>query len=183
MLRRFDDFEDDDREKLTPIVLLADEGQNSILAAEEGLADHNTLDKIREARGTLILAMQSYSSALPALKGRRDLAETIFTNLNNHVIGAIRDETGREMAANIFGKEWQKDRSYSYGGPSNSMSVRRELRHIFHTGIFTRIPKFRCIVFHVAGRWAQGEIPPLTDDGTRVSPRHRLGFFDRLSVR
>ena len=53
LLRRFDEFDEDEREKLTPIVLLADEGQNSILAAEEGLADHNTLDKIREARGTL----------------------------------------------------------------------------------------------------------------------------------
>lgn len=180
LLRRFDDFDEADRERLTPIVLLADEGQNSILAAEEGLADHNTLDKIREARGTLILAMQSYASALPALKGRRDLAETIFTNLNNHVIGAIRDETGREMAANIFGKEWQKDRSYSYGGTNSSISVRHELRHIFHTGIFARIPKFKCIVFHVAGRWAQGYIPPLTDDGRRVSSRFRLGVLSRF---
>ena len=180
LLRRFDDFDDEEREKLTPIVLLADEGQNSILAAEEGLADHNTLDKIREARGTLILAMQSYASALPALKGRRDLAETIFTNLNNHVIGAIRDETGREMAANIFGKEWQQDRSYSYGGSNNSTSVRRELRHIFHTGIFARLPKFKCIVFHVAGHWSQGWLPPLTDDGQRVSPRFRLGRLRRL---
>jgi type IV secretory pathway TraG/TraD family ATPase VirD4 len=180
LLRRFDDFDADAREKLTPIVLLADEGQNSILASEEGLADHNTLDKIREARGTLILAMQSYASVLPALKGRRDLAETIFTNLNNHVIGAIRDETGREMAANIFGKEWQKDRSYSYGGTNNSTSVRSELRHIFDTGIFARIPRFKCIVFHVAGRWAQGWLPPLTDDGRRVSPRFRYLGLQRF---
>lgn len=181
LLRRFDDFDEDQREKLTPILLLADEGQNSILASEEGLADHNTLDKIREARGTLILAMQSYASVLPALKGRRDLAESIFTNLNNHVIGAIRDETGREMAANIFGKEWQKDRSYSYGGTNNSTSIRSELRHVFHTGIFARIPKFKCIVFHVTGHWSEGWLPPLTDDGKGVSPRFRLGLFRRLS--
>ena len=180
LLRRFDDFDDAEREKLTPIVLLADEGQNSILAAEEGLADHNTLDKIREARGTLILAMQSYSSMLPALKGRRDLAETVITNLNNHVIGAIRDETGREMAANIFGKEWQVEKSHSYGGRDSAVVVKRELRHIFHTGIFTRLPQFKCIVFHVGGRWAQGYIPPLTDDGKRLSLRHRLGLFRRL---
>ena len=180
LLRRFDDFDESERGKLTPIVLLADEGQNSILAAEEGLADHNTLDKIREARGTLILAMQSYSSALPALKGRRDLAETIFTNLNNHVIGAIRDETGREMAANIFGKDWLPDRSFSYGPNSRTMSVRKELRHIFHTGIFTRLPQFKCIVFHVAGRWAQGYLLPLTDDGARVSPRWRFAAIGRL---
>jgi hypothetical protein len=180
LLRRFDEFDDVERGKLTPIVLLADEGQNSILAAEEGLADHNTLDKIREARGTLILAMQSYSSALPALKGRKDLAETIFTNLNNHVIGAIRDETGREMAANIFGKEWQTEKSHSYGSKDSAVTVKRELRHIFHTGIFARLPQFKCIVFHVAGRWAQGFVPPLTDDGKRVSPRYRLGLFRSL---
>ncbi|HWA09459.1 MAG TPA: type IV secretory system conjugative DNA transfer family protein [Opitutaceae bacterium] len=180
LLRRFDEYDDEQREKLTPIVLLADEGQNSILAAEEGLADHNTLDKIREARGTLILAMQSYSSVLPALKGRRDIAETIFANLNNHVIGAIRDETGREMAANIFGKAWQQDKSYSYGPTNRTTSVRKDLRHIFHTGFFTLLPQFKCVVFHVAGRWAQGYIPPLTDDGKRISPRYRLGFFRRL---
>jgi hypothetical protein len=180
LLRRFDEFDDAEREKLTPIVLLADEGQNSILAAEEGLADHNALDKIREARGTLILAMQSYSSMLPALKGRRDLTETIITNLNNHVVGAIRDETGRELAANIFGKEWQIEKSHSYGGRDSAVVVKRELRHIFHTGIFTRLPQFKCIVFHVSGRWAQGYIPPLTDDGNAVSARWRLGFLNRL---
>jgi hypothetical protein len=180
LLRRFDDYDDDQREKLTPIVLLADEGQNSILAAEEGLADHNTLDKIREARGTLILAMQSYSSVLPALKGRKDIAETIFTNLNNHVIGAIRDETGREMAANIFGKEWQQDKSFSYGPTNRTTSVRKDLRHIFHTGIFTKLPQFKCIVFHVAGHWAQGFIPPLTDNGRQVSRRYRFGLFKRF---
>ena len=180
LLRRFDDFDEAARSKLTPIVLLADEGQNSILAAEEGMADHNTLDKIREARGTLILAMQSYSSMLPALKGRRDLAETIVTNLNNHVIGAIRDETGREMAANIFGKDWHREKSHSYGAKDSTVMVKRELRHIFHTGIFTRLPQFKCIVFHVAGRWAQGYIPPLTDDGKRVSMRYRLGFLRQL---
>jgi type IV secretory pathway TraG/TraD family ATPase VirD4 len=180
LLRRFDDFDDDQRDKLTPIVLLADEGQNSILAAEEGLADHSALDKIREARGTLILAMQSYSSVLPALKGRRDIAETIFTNLNNHVIGALRDETGREMAANMFGKEWQQDKSFSYGPTNRTTAVRKELRHIFHTGLFARLPQFKCIVFHVAGRWAQGYIPPLTDNGKRVSPRFRLGFLKRF---
>jgi len=180
LLRRFDEFDEAERETLTPIILLADEGQNSILAAEEGLADHNTLDKIREARGTLILAMQSYSSALPALKGRRDLSETIFANLNNHVIGAIRDETGREMASNIFGKEWQKDRTQSYGQSGSSTSVKKELRPVFHTGIFARLPPFKCVVFHVAGRWAQGYLPPLTDDGTRISPRYRLSLFKRL---
>ncbi len=124
--------------------------------------------------------MQSYSSVLPALKGRKDIAETIFTNLNNHVIGAIRDETGREMAANIFGKEWQQDKSFSYGPTSRSTSVRKDLRHIFHTGLFTRLPQFKCIIFHVAGRWAQGYVPPLSDDGRRVSPRYRLRGIRRL---
>jgi len=181
LLRRFDEFDEQGRASLTPIVLLADEGQNSILAAEEGLADHNTLDKIREARGTLILAMQSYSSMLPALKGRGDLAETIVTNLNNHVIGAIRDETGREMAANIFGKEWQTEKSHSFGGKDSVLMVKRELRHIFHTGIFTRLPQFKCIVFHVAGRWAEGYIPPLSDDGKQLSMRYRMRSLRALS--
>ncbi len=180
LLRRFDRYDERDRSRLTPIVLLADEGQNSILAAEEGLADHNTLDKIREARGTLILAMQSYSSMLPSLKGRRDLAETILTHLNNHVIGAIRDETGREMAANIFGKEWQPERSHSFGARETVVVVKRELRHIFHTGIFARLPQFKCIVFHVGGRWAQGYIPPLSDDGKTVSLRYRMNRLLRL---
>lgn len=180
LLRRFDEFDEQGRTRLTPIVLLADEGQNSILAAEEGLADHNTLDKIREARGTLILAMQSYSSMLPALKGRRDLAETIITNLNNHVIGAIRDETGREMAANIFGKEWQLEKSRSFGARETTVMVKRELRHIFHTGVFTRLPQFKCVVFHVAGRWAEGYLRPRTDNGKRTSVNYGLPAIMRL---
>ena len=68
---------------------------------------------------------------LPALKGRRDLAETIITNLNNHVIGYRGDETGREMAADLRGKigRWNKSRSFS--GKDSSVTVKRELRHIF----------------------------------------------------
>lgn len=180
LLRRFDEYTDEERKNLTPIVIFADEGQNSLLAAEEGLADHNTLDKIREARGTFVLLMQSYSSALPSLKGKRELAETIFTNLNNHVIGAIRDETGREMAANIFGKDWIRDKSWSYGSNNRTTSIRRELRHIFHTGVFTRLRKFQCLIFHVEGRWAKGMIPPLTDDGRRVAGGQRLAFWRNL---
>ncbi|HEY3755218.1 MAG TPA: TraM recognition domain-containing protein [Opitutaceae bacterium] len=126
------------------------------------------MDKIREAGGTFILAMQSYSSALPALKGRRDLAETIFTNLNNHVIGAIRGETGgREMAANIFGKERHLDQNYSYGPNSRSVAIRQELRHICHSGIFTRMPRFKSIIFHVNGRWTHGYIRPPPDRAVR----------------
>ncbi|WP_342751190.1 TraG/TraD/VirD4 family protein (plasmid) [Termitidicoccus mucosus] len=111
LLRRFDDYSEEEHAKLTPVILLADEGQNSLLCSEEGLADHNTLDKIREARGTLILAMQSYSSALPPLDGKKEIAEVVFTNLNNHVIGAIRDETGREMAANVLARNGSATRA------------------------------------------------------------------------
>jgi hypothetical protein len=177
LLRRFDEFDFDTRHQLTPIFLFADEGQNSILAGEEGLADHNSLDKIREARGTLVLSMQSYSSAMPPLKGRKELAEAIFTNLNNHIIGKIQDESGREMAANHFGKTWQKDQSHSFGNNSKSTSVKKELRHVLHSGEFNQLAQFQCYISHVNGQWRKGFLPPRTDDGRHIVPLLRLKYL------
>ncbi len=51
-----------EREKANLIVLFADEGQEIITGAETGLADHRAAGIIREARATIVLATQAYTS-------------------------------------------------------------------------------------------------------------------------
>jgi len=59
-----------EREKANLIVLFADEGQEIITGAESAFADHRAAGIIREARATIVLATQAYTS----LHGSLDLA-------------------------------------------------------------------------------------------------------------
>jgi len=60
-LNRFDkSAEDRDGDNL--IILFADEGQEIITGAESAFADHRAAGAIREARATIVLATQAYTS-------------------------------------------------------------------------------------------------------------------------
>ena len=175
LLLRYDTMAERPRGTLNPIILIADEGQNSLLCGEGGLADYNALDKIREALGCVILTMQSPTSALPALKGKTDLADTIYTNLNNKVIGKIADEPGREMAAKVFGRQYVDDVSFSYQHARlPSSNVRQDYRYKYPPEYFGRLKRFHCLISHVEGGVAPVYLPPLDDAGKKYSMKERV---------
>ena len=60
----------EERERDNLIVLFADEGQEIITGAESAFADHRAAGVIREARATIVLATQAYTSIHGALDKR-----------------------------------------------------------------------------------------------------------------
>ena len=81
-LSRFDKSAEE-REKDNLIILFADEGQEIITGAESGFADHRAAGIIREARATIVLATQAYTSILGSLDKR--YADVLMLNLSNEL--------------------------------------------------------------------------------------------------
>jgi hypothetical protein len=73
-----------EREKANLIVLFADEGQEIITGAESAFADHRAAGIIREARATMVLATQAYTSLHGSLDRR--YADVLMLNLSNELI-------------------------------------------------------------------------------------------------
>ena len=72
------------REKDNLIVLFADEGQEIITGAKSAFADDRAAGIIREARATIVLATQAYTSLLGSLNKR--YADVLMLNLSNELI-------------------------------------------------------------------------------------------------
>lgn len=180
-LRRFDQ-DGAKRDAANELTLYADEGQNSILAGEDGLTDINTLDKLRAAKCCVVFAMQSYSSAVPPIESK-DKAEVLFTNLNNHVIFALNDETGRRMASDNVGKGLFAKISRTTGKGATSTTRTEEERAVYPTYFFRKLRKFHCLLIHCEGTVKKTVLPPVEPDGFTVSRWYYYRFFTALSAR
>ena len=163
VLRRFD-LDRDDFQNMTPLILFADEGQNSILASEEGLADKTTLDKLREAGGTAVFLMQDFVSAIPPSEGEQN-ADVLFTNLNNKIIFAVENPKGREIASKQFGMHDVAKYSYTTGQGSRSTTRSTEEKPRFNATFFGDLKQFECVVKHCEGKWERIKLRPPNDDG------------------
>ncbi len=64
-------------------VLWADEGQRVVTKSELGMADHNQVDQVREAKGCAIFSTQTERSFVPPLG--RDIKNTLVDNLGNEI--------------------------------------------------------------------------------------------------
>lgn len=150
------------------LCLLADEGQNSILASEEGMSDIKSLDKLRAAKCTIALMMQDYASAVPQIEGK-EKATVLFANLNNHVIFSLNTAEGRKMAADIIDKREVKEVTLSVDATGKaSRSYRPVQKYYYEPSFFKNMRKFKCVIQHCEGPHARATLPPLTDDGSRV---------------
>jgi hypothetical protein len=145
-LRRFDrDVEARARDNL--LVLIADEAQQIVTAAESGMSDHNVIDKIREARATVVFATQSTTSFVPTL-GNQDKANVLLLNLSNRIYFTVADDPAAELAACHIGKHTvqRKSRSTGRGGSSFSYSESDEFR--IKPQVLRALKKFEAIVCH-----------------------------------
>lgn len=176
-LRRYDLFDQEAIRKQPVRGLVIDEAQDSLLASEEGLADHRAADRLRGANCFLFYLMQSYSSPHPPI-GDEKKVNALFANLGTHIVGAIKDPPGREYASKMFGEFEKKKKTHSYGLTSpTSISITTEDKPIRRPSFFLNMKKFEVVIGHVEGRTAHGIIKPLTDDGTRVAPWFRFRLF------
>jgi hypothetical protein len=175
-LRRYDDYDESMLQKLPRIFIIVDEAQNSLLNSEEGLAEITALDKLRGAGVGCIYLMQSYSSVGPKLHDK-EVINTFFANLNTHIVYAIKDEPGRQLAADNFLKTEQSKRSVTRGATNSSVTITKEQKYNFEPSTFGRLKKFQCRLINPEGKIAHGTIPPLSDDGESVASWYRFRFY------
>ena len=94
-MSRFDKSAED-REWDNLIILFADEGQEIITGAESAFADHRAAGVIREARATIVLATQAYTSIHGVLDKRH--ADVLMLNLSNELIFTVANHDSAVIA-------------------------------------------------------------------------------------
>jgi type IV secretory pathway TraG/TraD family ATPase VirD4 len=167
-LLRFDQF-GESVGRAPPLVLWADEGQNTLLPTEGGLSDINSLDKLRAARCTVVFAMQDFVSAIPAIDGQ-DKADVLFTNLNNQLLFSLNSSKGRTIASEQIGEEEQWETTHSRGAGKEGPSVSRvkRMKPVYPPTYFRKLRRFQCVMLHAEGRHVTATLPPINDDGAGV---------------
>jgi hypothetical protein len=115
-LSRFDKPADE-REKANLVVLFADEGQEIITGAESAFADHRAAGVIREARATIVLATQAYTSLHGSLDKR--YADVLMLNLSNELIFTCANHDSALIAAKNIGEREVVEKTWLGCGKTN----------------------------------------------------------------
>lgn len=162
-LSRFDKTEAE-RAADNLIILFADEGQEILTAAESAFADHRAAGIIREAKATMVLATQAYTSVLAALEKRH--ADVLMLNLSNEIIMTCADQDSAVIASKNIGEREVVEKSWSISGGRRSYSYRRVIKPFMPPHELRRLPKFRAVVRHCEKPFRKRLIPPINPDGT-----------------
>jgi hypothetical protein len=104
-------------------VLWADEAQRVVTKSELGMADHNQVDQIREAKGCAIFSTQTERSFVPPLG--RDIKNTLVDNLSNEIAFCQTNQEDAEILAKRIGERTLEKTSRSVSRQSNGFSTSR----------------------------------------------------------
>jgi hypothetical protein len=83
-------------------VLWADEGQRVVTKSELGMADHNQVDQVREAKGCTIFSTQTERSFVPPLG--KDIKNTLVDNLGNEIAFCQTNQEDAEILSKRIGE-------------------------------------------------------------------------------
>ena len=153
----------EERESHNQIFLCADEGQEIITSAYSAFADHRQAAILREAKATIIMATQGYSSIYAALP--KEHANVLISSLANQLIFQASSEENAQIAEGFLGSRRKKEFSYSFSGGKRTKSFKWETVPYIHFFKFRKFPKFYCVAKLANGRWRQGYLPPITPEG------------------
>jgi hypothetical protein len=170
-LSRFDKLADE-RAKENLIILFADEGQEIITGAESAFADHRAAGIIREAKATIVLATQAYTSILGALDKR--YAEVLMLNLSNQLIFTCADHDSAVIASKSIGEREAVEKTWGIAAGKRSFTYQRKIKPFIEPYKLRKLPKFNAIVCHCERPFRKRLIPPIKPDGTFQS------WFTRL---
>ncbi len=157
-LRRFD-MSPEYRKNANLLIFWADEAQGIVTAADDGFADYKVVDKIREARGTVIFAAQSTTSYYPVLDEKK--TEVLLLNLSNQVYFTLADPKAAKLAADIIGKHEYWKRSYGYSGGRGNSSYQKVEEHRIKEHELMAMKKFECVVRHCEKGFDRTVIKPV----------------------
>ncbi|PWU06134.1 MAG: hypothetical protein C5B47_08015 [Verrucomicrobia bacterium] len=145
------------------LILFADEGQEILTGAESAFADHRAAGIIREAKCTIVLATQAYSSILAALDER--YAKVFMLNMSNEIILTVADYQSAEIAEHNIGEHKIVKRSWSWG-QSRSFNYSDAVEAFYQRWQLRKLPKFTAIVRHCEKGHRKCFIAPINPDGS-----------------
>jgi hypothetical protein len=162
-LSRFD-RRAEEREQDNLIILFADEGQEIITGAESAFADHRAAGVIREARATIVLATQAYTSILGAIDKR--YADVLMLNLSNELIFTCANHDSAVIASKNIGEREVVERTWGVAAGKKSYTYQKKIKPFFEPYQLRKLPKFTAVVRHCEKPFRKRLIPPIIADGT-----------------
>jgi type IV secretory pathway TraG/TraD family ATPase VirD4 len=162
-LSRFDKPAEE-REKDNLLILFADEGQEIITGAESAFADHRAAGVIREAKATIVLATQAYTSLLGSLDKR--YADVLMLNLSNELIFTVANHDSAVIAAKNIGEHEVTEKSWGWAAGKRSYNYQTRIKPWFEPYLLRKLPRFKAIVCHCEKPFRKRLLPPITPEGS-----------------
>ena len=176
-LSRFDKTAEE-RERDNLLILFADEGQEIITGAESAFADHRAAGVIREARATIVLATQAYTSLLGSLDKR--YADVLMLNLSNELIFTVANHDSAQIASKSIGEREVTEKSWGWSAGKRSYNYQTRIKPWLEAFRLRKLPRFTAIVCHCEKPFRKRLLPPITPEGiypiwfTRLRPDYAL---------
>jgi hypothetical protein len=163
LLRRFD-LSAEERQSKNLLLLVADEFQGVVTASSDGLADHSTIDRIREAGGCVLAGMQSEVSADPEVREQK--RKVLALNMRTRFIFRAADSAGAAISADFIGKRkiWKRTVSSKAFG-TRTTSRRQEYEPKIQPTRLESLPDHTAVVVHPTKRYIKKLLSPLDGRG------------------
>lgn len=162
-LRRFD-LSKEDRKNQNNLFLIADEFQDVVISAEDGISDHKVIDRIRAAGVGIIAGMQSEISPDPTINERKRRVLTL--NMRTRFIFRAADQEGAIASADFIGKRqfWKQTRTTRMFKPP-TISKRKEQEHYVKTSELMKLKDHTTIIAHPSKKFIKKKIAPMNGKG------------------
>ncbi|MDR0532773.1 MAG: type IV secretion system DNA-binding domain-containing protein [Verrucomicrobiales bacterium] len=152
-----------ERRKDNLLVLFADEGQEVITGAESAFADHRMAGVIREAKATIVLATQAYTSIFGALDPKH--AKVFFVNMANEIIFQVADDESARMASKRIGEREIIEKSWAYSRGHSAYNYTKKIRAFIEPYVLRGFKKFEAVVCHAELGYKRMNLTPITPEG------------------
>jgi hypothetical protein len=160
-LSRFD--RPDELKENNLLIFIADEAQGVVTASKDGMTDYSVIDKIREARATVLFAAQSTTSFLPVMK--KEQVDTLLLNLANQVHYTVADENNSKLIADQIGKKEMQKKSHGFSGGKRSVNYQKVDEHKIKPHILRAMKKFECVLIHCERGFKKLTLKPISPSG------------------
>jgi len=153
----------EERESDNLLILFADEGQEIITGAESAFADHRAAGVLREARATIVLATQAYTSIHGALDKRH--ADVLMLNLSNELVFTVANQDSAVIASKNIGEREVVEKSWGWAAGKKSYNYQRKIKPFFEAYQLRKLPKFTAVIRHCEKPFRKRLVPPINPDG------------------
>lgn len=172
---------DEDLARSNLNVLWADEAQRVVTKSELGMADHNQVDQIREAKGCAIFSTQTERSFVPPLG--KDIKNTLVDNLGNEIAFCQTNQEDADILAKRIGERTLEKISRTVSRQSNGFSTSRSFQDkeepFLKPHVLRNLKKTRtgseCVIRHCEKGYQRTVLPFTRFTNRMAAPEPRTG--------